>query len=128
MSELSVILPEKLKISAGWGDTKIQWSLKMITVSEEQSYLDRILASKEDDKNAGGGRKEYDAGVDAIVAWSTDMPIIIKGSERQPLSTEEDFGAAIRNFFSDRSVAKERLLHTSILQYRSAMIPDVSFL
>jgi hypothetical protein len=70
---------------------------------------------------------EFDVYVDAIAAWSVEMPTKKNGSGKDEPLGKGSPSEAIKAYFSDRSNSKQWLAVTTINAFRNSLYPKVTF-
>lgn len=122
---------EKISLSVGFKSEKPIFHLRMISVTEEQEYLQRFSDIADNDVEKAD--KTYQILVDGLKSFASDFPQkteIVEGKETKVLLVEKASSPsdAIAKYFEEKSVVKERIANTAILAFRNQMQPDVSFL
>jgi hypothetical protein len=110
----------------------VTFHLREISVSEDEEYGERH-AKIADKKGAEKAKAAFKIYIDAIASWSDAMPTIENGEVDEkgnaislPIG-EGSISDAVRQYFSDDSPAKERMLRAVIGNYRTSLYPDVTF-
>ena len=127
-----MIKPNTLKpIEIGFGDSKVIFFLRMISVAEEDAVQQKFndIADSDTEK----WQKLFDVCRDALGEFSTDMPQRLekeKGEfKRVPLvENAETPTDAIDIYFKERSIENERVIRDAYLLFKSQLGSDSRFL
>jgi hypothetical protein len=112
---------QKISMSVGYDGEKINFHFRMISLGEEQRYIQRFVDIVDTDFDTKS-EKEYQVLVDAVANWSVE-PIEVNGVKSEALPAE-----SVREYFSERTDAKERILNTAYMSFKSKLTPSLSFL
>lgn len=124
-------LPDTIELIIGYGEHKMRFVLRMLTLDQEREWLNMdALKADTDGKNpevsyASLLRKMEDVILEPVQARNEDgawVDIEVDGENR------ESAGEKFRTLFEKFTPANERLVTQLFLEYRSAMIPSKSFL
>lgn len=127
--------PETISISVGYGNDRPTLHLRMITMAEEQDFLNRYTDIA-DLPPAQKAEKEFQICVDALKAWS-EMPtkkVEKPGKNGQvdivdvPYVEADSPAEAIEQIFKPRTIKTERMAHLAINSFRVKLQPQVDFL
>lgn len=122
---------ETIDVSVTFGKTA-RFSLRMLSLAEEETYRQRFFGIKEDEK----AEKEYGAGVALLAELSTKMPEGLFPNRPEKVDSSdrtvylEDFKTpkeAVEKFFAQRSVIKERIVYFAVRGYFLKLSPTESF-
>jgi hypothetical protein len=104
----------------------LTFHLGVISVADDTEYMQRFvdLADLDPKKKAAA---EFDVYVDAIAAWSVEMPTKKNGSGKDEPLGKGSPSEAIKAYFSDRSNSKQWLAVTTINAFRNSLYPKVTF-
>lgn len=121
-----LLFPEQINVKCGYGGgQKLHFYFRMISIAEESQYMQRFLKMTE---NADERSKaEYRAILDGMKEWSIKPPTVESDGKHEPLADGNNAAEVLENFFGEYTVAKERMLHTVMLEFRAAMQPPASF-
>lgn len=121
----------KLKpIEIGFGDDKVIFHLRMISVAEEDSVQQRFNDVADDfDK----WQKEFEICRDAICEFSIEMPERLEkeNGEFKKVALVEDTltpEEAIGKFFAERTVENERVIRDAFWLFKRQLAPEARFL
>jgi hypothetical protein len=117
---------EKTTLSLTRRDETVTFHLRMISVAEDKEYSQRFaaIADKKGDAKAAA---EFAIYVDALAAWSDEVPTRLNGDGKAEPIGKGTAAESVKAFFKERTPAKEWLAVTAVSAYRSDLYPDVSF-
>lgn len=127
-----MISPETIQVSVTYGN-KITFFLRMIGLVEETQIRQRSVALTDNEKAA----KEYETNVQILKELSTKVPDGLYPDRPENCDPEDgtiysdSFSTAagmIEDFFSEKSVLKERLAFYAVRGYFVRLSPEESFL
>jgi hypothetical protein len=109
------------KLEIGYGAEKVIFSLRTMSLQEEDRYTSkRTDISENDDERY---LKYYELYKDALGEFSTEIPTL-NGKPIGKGSAVE----VIQEYFKERSPEKERLARLAYLAYRNSLEPEYRFL
>lgn len=121
-----VTLPDEILVKIGFGASKIKFLFRMLTLAEEQEWSNTSAAGLDGPRDM---EKEYHFMVDRLAEVSKAPLQAMNADEHWvDLVDGADAAASIRQYFSDFSAAKERIVGQTFLEYRNSMVPTRSFL
>lgn len=127
-----MIKPNKLKpIEIGYGESKVIFYLRMISVAEESELTDRFTAIADADFEKW--QKQFDVCKNALGEFSEQMPERLekeKGEfKKVPLvDIAETPTAAIDQFFKERTIENERVIRDAYWLFKSQLASESRFL
>ncbi len=114
--------PRTFSITAGYKPNMTTFYLRMITVVEENQFLERFSDISDAMNDIQRSEHEYEAMVDALKSWSVKAPTV-KGQEESSDPPAE----AIEKLFGEHAAENHRIVNAVLARYRQALSPDVSF-
>lgn len=122
-----ITLPEEIVVKLGFGDNKITFNFRMLSLAEERQWAN--ADAKEFDSKNPDPKKEYDLTVRKLSQVILN-PLTALDAEGNPVPLIPGASASesVLEFFKDFTPAKERILVSAFLEYRTAMVPTKSFL
>jgi hypothetical protein len=124
------MLPEEFRIAAVYGEEEIHFKMRMISVEEENQYLDRLMKLISSANGKKDSEAEYRILVDALTSWLAETPRRkdLETGEMVLLEGLEEKDKAVGEYFKERTPAKERMVNQVLNMYRRSLVPDVHFL
>lgn len=124
------MLAEEISIKVGYGAEKVTFCFGVISLEDEDLYVQRYAAIEETDPQRR--EKEYRCAVDALAAWSKKTPTILK-EDADGKKVEEPVAPgtpseAVREYFKTMTNQSSRIVNATIISFRNRMVPDVDFL
>lgn len=118
------MLPERFRIRLTYGDVEADFELRMISVDEENQYVDRLVKLDRTNKE-----EEFRLLVDTVASWSTKPPVVRQVSTGELVNTNyENTESGVKEFFGEFSPSSERLVNQLLSTFRRALIPKADFL
>ena len=116
-------------IEVGYGEDKVIFHCRMITVAEEETYDQKFndIADSDSEKYA----KQYDVCRSALGEFSSAPPekwVKAKGEKKKEALPGETPTSAIDAYFKERTAKNERIIRTAFRLFKAQLDPDVSFL
>lgn len=118
-------------IEIGFGDSKVIFYLRMISVAEEDSISQRFndIADADTDK----WQKQFEICRDALGEFSTEMPQQLEKERAEfkhvPLVEKaETPSAAINAFFKQRTIENERVIRDAYALFKQQLSSESRFL
>jgi hypothetical protein len=127
-----MIKPNTLKpIEIGFGESKVIFHLRMISVAEEDAVQQKFNDISDSDTDKW--QKQYDVCRDALGEFSVEMPqTLLKEKaefKRVPLvEAAETPTAAIDVFFKERTIENERTIRDAFWLFKSQLASESRFL
>lgn len=127
-----MIKPNSIKpIEIGFGDSKVIFHLRMISVAEEDAVQQKFndIADSDTEK----WQKQFEICRDALGEFSIEMPQRLEKEKaefkRVPLVEKaETPQAAIDQFFKERTIENERVVRDAYWLFKSQLASDSRFL
>lgn len=118
-------------LETGYGDSRVIFHLRMISVAEEDSVQQKFNDISDSDTDKW--QKQFEICRDALGEFSTEMPQRlerVKGEfTRVPLVEKaETPTAAIDAFFKERTIENERVIRDAYWLFKSQLASDSRFL
>lgn len=113
-------------LEIGYEDTKITFYLRMISVEEEERYIEKFAAIPDIDPDRH--TKRFEVYKDALGEFSLKPPTINKEGKNGVLVKDASAVDAIQTYFKERSVENERIMRAAYVMFRSQLDPEVNFL
>lgn len=124
---------ENIEFGVRFRDTTLNLSLRLISVLEDTEYQQRFtqIADKKGEARAAAEYKIY---ADALAAWSAEMPTTSNGKTDKdgnpittPISKHTVVADAVKDYFAEKTPAKEWIAVTAVSTYRGELFPSVIF-
>lgn len=117
---------ETIDFAVQFRDTRLDLSLRVITVLEDSEYQQRF-AQIADKKGADKADAECSIYADALASWAAEMPTITNGDGKAKPLGKGTPAEAIQAYFADKNAGKEWMAVTAISAYRNELFPSVTF-
>lgn len=107
----------------------ITFHLRMISIVEENALRQKMFGLTEDEK----AEKSYQNNVDMLADLTAEHPDVLeedaKGNKRSmPFEFQNSPSGAVKAFFAEKSILKERIAEYAVRGYFLKLVPDISFL
>lgn len=101
--------------------SSISFCLRMVGLSEESKIKQKFFALTDEEKEAG---KEYELNVQTIAELCTELPT---GMYPDGATPKTPVPLAVKDYFKDKTVAKERIAEYVVRAYLAKLMPEISF-
>jgi len=120
---------DSIKLKTVFGSETVIFNLKVLTVAEENKIRASTFGLKDDEKEA----KEYDNIVSVLSEHSAEAAHIptletveVEGGKTETKEVLKPI--SVREYFQNRTAAKERIAHTAFRAWMVALQPSYDFL
>ena len=119
---------ETVKIAVTFGKTHLVFCLQLLSIADENKLRQQYFGLDED--------KTYQVSVDALAKYAAEMPEGLFPNKPEVVSEDdaavyiEDYSSpekAVKDYFRDKSAAKERLAEYTIRAYLQSLQPETNF-
>lgn len=114
--------PEKIGVTVTYREP-VTFHLRMIGIAEEEKLRQKMFGLTEDEM----AEKSYQNNVDLLANLSIEHPTVIIDGKPEPYEFQNSEKEAVRSFFAERTVIKERIAEYAARGYFIKLQPDVNF-
>jgi hypothetical protein len=115
--------PETIGVTVTY-NSPITFHLRMIGIAEETELRQNMFGLTEKEK----AEKSYQNNVDLLADLSVSHPDVLIDGKLQPFEFQDSENNAVRSYFAERTIIKERVAEYAVRGYFVKLQPDVSFL
>jgi len=116
-------------IEIGYGEEKVIFHLRMISIAEEETTTRKFTDIADSTEKY---QKEFDICKEALGEFSVSMPQRLEREKgelvRRPLNNAETPGGAILQHFSERTAQNERIVRDAFFMFKQMLAPAARFL